>query len=56
MNDSKETVSSRHNRTCGLTDTVKHTQDLHRIKPDGVITLRAKWTEVPTLIQEATCN
>lgn len=42
--DSKETVSSRYNRTDAHmhSETAVNTQDLHRFKPDGVTALKGE--------------
>lgn len=55
MNDSKETVSFRYNRTDAHKNSQglwRHVHDLHRFKPGrGPSTEREKWTRVSSLTE-----
>ena len=59
MDDSKETVSSRHDRPDAHINSQslwQHAQGLHRSKSDGVPVLKSEVDTNPYLNQEAVCN
>lgn len=55
MGDTKRTRRSRHNRPGAHMDSQRlrqRAQGLHRCAPDGVLELKDKWTDAPSLTQK----
>lgn len=52
MDDTREAMSSKHNRTDTHMNSYglrQHAEGLHRVKPDGVPALRGQVTQLPSL-------